>query len=367
MRRALLLMVSMLPLHAMVTSGSAQEPRSHELKPEARLATTFSSLTGLHELPDGRVVVLDMADHGLAIVDRGFTTVAPLSRQGSGPGEYVRATRLFSMPNGAAAVLDWGSTRLLDVDAAGKPGGTRPANSRCPTATARYPLFAAVDREARFYSEGRFDPAAADSTPIIRWKTSCAGDTLAFHRIRRPSGLELPPFFVTDQWAVSSDGRLALVHHDPYRVTMIGPDRARIVGPPVEYQRIRVTEDIKADWRIEQQRPMGVMTVTRAGAVSGGLAKKPFVEPERWPSTLPPFLRDATLFDADGFLWVRRTVARGERPRYDVFDPGGRVVAGVRLPAGSRIVGFGSGTVYTVLRDDDDLEFLERHRFRLAP
>lgn len=344
----------------------AQEPRSYELTvPEARLSTGFSDVSGVRELSDGRVLVLDMADHGLAMVDRTFTTVTAVGRQGSGPGEYLRATKLFSMPNGAAAALDWGNTRLLEIDTSGKPGGTQPANARCPTLPGRYPLFAAVDQEGRFYSEGAFDARpGADSTAIIRWRSPCAGDTLAFNR-KRTAPVVAVPFWVADQWAVARDGRVALLHHDPYRVTIIGSDRSRIVGPVIEDSRLRVTDQVKEGWRREQQRPMGVMTVTRSGTVSGGVMKKTYVEPKDWPGALPPFLRDAASFDSDGLLWVHRTVAPGERPRYDVIDATGGLRASVRLRPASRVVGFGPGTVYTVQRDDDDLEFLERHRIRI--
>jgi len=49
-------------------------------------------------------------------------------------------------------------------------------------------------------------------------------------------------------------------------------------------------------------------------------------------------------------------------PRHDVFDAAGRVVERVVLAPGSRVVGFGRGTVYVARSDEDDLQHLELHR-----
>jgi hypothetical protein len=61
-------------------------------------------------------------------------------------------------------------------------------------------------------------------------------------------------------------------------------------------------------------------------------------------------------------LWVRRTVPAGDPVYFDVIDRNGDVVERVRLPAGRRLIGFGADHVYTVFRDDLDLEYLERYR-----
>jgi len=49
-------------------------------------------------------------------------------------------------------------------------------------------------------------------------------------------------------------------------------------------------------------------------------------------------------------------------PTFDVFDQTGRVVSRVALPAETRLIGFGNGTVYLARSDEDDLQYLQRYR-----
>lgn len=65
-----------------------------------------------------------------------------------------------------------------------------------------------------------------------------------------------------------------------------------------------------------------------------------------------------------GEAWVRRhRPAAAAEVRYDLFDGAGRLVHQVELPAGRRLVGLGTGTVYTVREDEDGLQWLERYQF----
>jgi len=351
-----------------VRISSAQSIPSYQLSAaEVRYPDPFSSVSGTRELADRRVMVLDLGEHGVVVVDEKFQSAMPVGRQGNGPGEYNRATKLLALPNGQSAILDWGNTRLLSVGADGTPGRVLPANARCATNPGQYPLFTAADQDGRFYSEGTFSrvpgPPGKDSTAIIRWRTQCAGDTLGMFRASVPPR-DGVAFITRTQWVVNEGGTIAIVHPEPYRVSFIFADGRRHEGPSIRYEPIRVTDAIKQLWREEQQIPMGVSTVYRDGRVSGGVKKKPYTEPKSWPAVLPPFLLDAAAFDGEGNLWVKRTVKPGEPPAYDVISSEGRVIARVLLRAKSRVVGFGKEKVYVVWRDDDDLEFLERHAFR---
>lgn len=89
----------------------------------------------------------------------------------------------------------------------------------------------------------------------------------------------------------------------------------------------------------------------------------PTEDPE-WPETMPPFTgRDAVRVTPEGEAWVTRTTkGANPTPAYDVFDGTGKLVRRVTLQPGSRIVGFGKETVYLVRLDEDDLQYLERHR-----
>ncbi|MDH5196234.1 MAG: hypothetical protein OEY20_03150 [Gemmatimonadota bacterium] len=65
----------------------------------------------------------------------------------------------------------------------------------------------------------------------------------------------------------------------------------------------------------------------------------------------------------EGELWIRVSQQAGaKRQRYDVVDGRGQLVRHVELADDQRLVGFGKGTLYTVRRDADDLQWLERYR-----
>jgi hypothetical protein len=62
-------------------------------------------------------------------------------------------------------------------------------------------------------------------------------------------------------------------------------------------------------------------------------------------------------------IWVNRTrAANDDTPDFDVIDPTGKVAMRVQLPAKTRLVGLGNGTVYATRTDEDDLQYLQRYR-----
>jgi hypothetical protein len=100
-----------------------------------------------------------------------------------------------------------------------------------------------------------------------RWNpTSCGRDTLAFLPNPLPGGRVVGsvvvggpggnlPFRSTTQWAVDSVGRIAIVHPAPYHVVFVEPSGRQRAGPIIRYDRIRLSEAHKAEWRSEQGRP----------------------------------------------------------------------------------------------------------------
>jgi hypothetical protein len=68
-------------------------------------------------------------------------------------------------------------------------------------------------------------------------------------------------------------------------------------------------------------------------------------------------------FAPDGTLWIQRTTADASAPpTYDLIGPAATIIGRMVLPANTRLVGFGVGTVYLVRVDEDDLEYLQRYR-----
>jgi len=169
--------------------------------------------------------------------------------------------------------------------------------------------------------------------------------------------------------AVAPDGRVAIAHHNPYRIEYVSETGQHTMGPEIRYERVKVSEGHKKEWREARRNAMGMAISMDNGRRSASMVPMRDVQdPENWGDEyMPPFLPSQTplQFSDDGHLWVRRTGPAGMAPTYDVFDRGGNLVQKVVLPQRTRVIGFGNGTVYTIRMDEDDLQYLQRHKFSM--
>lgn len=359
-------------------------------KPEAEFPEPFTMVAGVRELRDGRVVVADPRDRIVQLVDFRTGNAERIGREGSGPGEYALPQRLVALPGDSSAVYDILNSRLLVITPQGKPGGflelPQTGGGRGTVVLGATGLV--TDAKGTFYSAGApFRTTAqgieaVDSVAIERWNRSTGKrDTVAYVRLPQGSAKVSGsggnvavrvgggnPFSPQVAWAVAPDGRVAIVHPEPYRVEYVEPNGSRVTGPIIPYDRIRVTEAHKEQWRQGvKSSGMAIMVEQGPGGRKMQAGPVPNVpDPGDWPEYLPPFLGQSgqfnVIFASDGLLWVRRTGPADAAPLYDVIDRSGRVAFKVQLAKRSRVVGFGNGTVYVVRSDEDDLQYLQRFR-----
>jgi len=159
------------------------------------------------------------------------------------------------------------------------------------------------------------------------------------------------------------------VYDDPYHVEVVDPVGQRSRGAPVQFSPTRVTEGHKVLWCEERERPVPRLTGRLSGGVSVGepvmtAHREPCRPPASWPEYLPPFLLGALTLSPNGSAWVERTGPAAAPRVYDVFDTEGRLRERVELPPGRRLIALGSHGVYTIRRDDADLEYIERFALR---
>jgi hypothetical protein len=254
-------------------------------------------------------------------------------------------------------------------------------------------------------------PEQPDTMAIVRIDPASRKlDTAGFYKIpktkvnmtnvdgRMSITTEINPMPIIDDWAVLSDGSIAIVRGRYYHVDWINADGSTTATPklPFDWQRlsdedkIAVIDSTKA--AMERTRAaMGNMSPEKAmvegmrgGAAAGGApvmimsfstsdgggggrgatasagAGGPqiqFVNPSELPDYRPPFVGGAARGDLDGNLWVRTTATRAGAvaagPIYDVINRKGEVTDRIQLPAGRSIIGFGKGgVVYMVARDE---------------
>ena len=365
------------------TIAEAQAPSQRSFAaPEAVSTTAFSRVGAIRELGDKRVIVVDAEAPSIVLLSTDLRVSKPVGRIGRGPGEYQLPSVVYPLPNDSSGVLDQGSAKLLVIDPHGKALGAREArwHRACSgTGNSRLQSIAAIDALGRSYAEA--DPirvsngtqVLADSAAIERWTPPCYRDTLASIPNRNGKGARLVgglvmggeasttrPFSARVHWVVAPDGWIAIVRPDPYSVDFVSPDGRLHPGRPIAFERVRVDERMKEEWRDMMREPRKVRTVDQSGGSSLTVIAVPFDEPATWPSYLPPYL-ESPLAAPDGSVWVLRADATREAPTYDVINRSATIAERVVLQPRSRVVGFGQSSVYIVRRDNDDLEHLERY------
>jgi len=174
------------------------------------------------------------------------------------------------------------------------------------------------------------------------------------------------PIQVYDDWAVLSDGTIAIVRAQDYHIDWIDPDGTKRTTGKMPFDWRRLTDEEKQYFADSSKKWLqGVID-----SVMQTAGKPPFT-PEVTVAKLddiPNFLSPvgATRADLDGNIWILPTTslaARGGR-LYDVVNRKGEIVERVQFPPGRALEGFGpGGIVYLSLKVGNDT-YLERARLR---
>jgi hypothetical protein len=316
------------------------------------------SITVLQELPGRRIVILDSAAGLVISVETTGMRTEILARLGTAATDLRRPIDLLLYKADSLLVVNGGGSRLgftTGATIAWTEIPKRVMESSGPNSLARRFVARFADSSGAFYRSGLgFDLTndrlrRLDSVPIERWRRNLDGaDTVAFLALRsikdsnrtadpRSSALGIDlPFHNGDTWAVSAAGHVAVIHHDPYRVTIVRRDGTRSVGPIVNIEEVPVTEFHKELYRSSRRHDPG------------------WVEPSKWPERMPPFLSNAALFSRDTLLWLRRTAPSAQPTPYDLFDLHGNRLGTVSFDPETRVVGFGREYVYTARRSTAD-------------
>ena len=379
------------------TPAIAQNPPLRVIsKPDLEYAEPFTCVSGIRELSDGRIIVSDVREKTVQLIDLRTGKSTKIGREGQGPGEWATPQALFALPGDTTLLWDPQNGRFLTihpdgsvgkemtVDLGGGIGGRMMAS-----------LPRGADAMGRLYYQGSSftfggrgsAPTEADSVPVLRYDRRTAKvDTLGFlpaprTTVQTSAGgantritVSSPnPFTPQRAWAVAPDGRVAFISPEPYRVEWLSTAKTRTAGPAINYERQRLTEADKAPMQLPNcgfsvtlgDGPGGAVagqvrqTVTAVAGGGGGAPQR-----DDYPEYKPPFLPryGAPIVAPNGELWVGRSRGPNDPPVYDVFDARGQLTSRVQLPKGTRISGFGKGTLYLFRMDDDDLVYLQRYR-----
>ena len=188
---------------------------------------------------------------------------------------------------------------------------------------------------------------------------------------------EMNPVQMVDDWAVLSDGSIALVRGIDYHVDFLGANEP-VAGPKVPFEWKALTDEDKVALIDSVKRTMTTSQgVANAPAMAGhgGMTMGPgghtlsavtLVPPTELPDFMPAFNTGASRGDADGNLWIRTTARRAGAiggPIYDVLDRTGKLIDRVQVPAGRTIVGFAPGGIVYLVGREASGDVIERtHR-----
>jgi hypothetical protein len=168
---------------------------------------------------------------------------------------------------------------------------------------------------------------------------------------------------------VAPDGSVVVARSSDYHIEWVGPDGILTRGPATPFVPVTIGTAEKEEYVASTGRSgggIGISVSVNNGAMqmnfargAGGRPRE--IDNHQWPETKPPFYSGRLDVDGMGRAWVRRHVAAGEDATYDVFGRDGVRVGTVTLPNDRRVIGFGDGTVYAVMYDEFDLNYLERY------
>jgi hypothetical protein len=369
------------------------------VKPDAEWSEPFSQIAGVRELRNGRVILADSRDKVIQIVD--FNGEAKkIGREGSGPAEYGMPMSIFAAPGDTTWIFDALNSRYLVIDPSGKPVSTF-TMADAPTGPQRVgpggPIrggiglgFAqGIDALGRLYFRvpsvrlGNDGPSISDTTPIVRWdRRTKAVDTVGvLVNPPAPAPRTVPdggggggvrvsirmgaaqPFGSADTYVVTPAGDVAVIRAHDYHVDWIVKGKT-IAGPPIRYDRVKVTPADKQAWAEARKNATATMVTNDNGNRSVRNMPASALEGDvTFPEFKGPFSSGAVAAP-NGQVWLPKYMPFDAPPTYDVIDNTGKVVSRVVLPKKTRLLGFGAGTVYLARSDDDDLQYLQRYRWQ---
>ncbi len=347
--------------------------------PDAVFPGTFSSLRGLRELSDGRVLVADWIEEALLALDFRAGTRARVGRSGRGPTEYRLPARLIALPGDSTLLWDEGNQRLQLVSPEPRVLGTLAPPAGRTYAVA--PSWADAGGNLYFVTPNwASGDARGDSLRLNRWSRA-AGAVTQIARLQGSApypphdGPRLTPtipfvmYSPSDAWLALPDGTVRIARSGDYSIETIAPNGAVSRGPSWAYPTRAVTAADKA-WFVG--RFLATSPVSGRGP-DGGLGRGPtehqtaefvrgMVETNGFAERMPYFSSGVWLLPT-GDLLVQRSPGPDREARLDRFDARGRLVERLVLPAGRSLLGVGRGAIYLVAADADELQRLERYRF----
>ena len=421
----------------------------------AKSSTQLGNVFNLRHLPNGNVLVNDVAGRKVVMLDASLneTSVVADSTGATANAYSGRIGNLLAYRGDSTLFIDPTSMSMLVIDPSGKVGRVMsvPRSQDAAALGGPQAANAGFDAKGRLVYRGAFrfgggpqvqqrTPGAAggpafvppqlpESASIVRVDlASRSVDTVGFIKLPKINlniqqddkgnmsmTSEVNPLPVVDEWAVLSDGSVAIVRGRDFHVDFVNADGSVTSAAKIPFDWRRLTDEDKVAFMdsVKAQRARlvaagqgvagatGAQVVTSsttttagaatteqraqasaqaAGATPGGFniniqmggpgqggrggpggftpQEPKFVAPSELPDYQPPFFAGTVRADMDGNLWIRTIPTRAipGGTVYSVINRQGELVDRVQAPEGRTIVGFGKGgVVYMTSRGPNGL------------
>ncbi|MEP6833014.1 MAG: hypothetical protein ABJB74_06450 [Gemmatimonas sp.] len=385
-----------------------------ELSPvQSVSAQPFGLILQIHAFPDGRVLVNDGGARRLLVLNKSLAVESVLLDSLSGEANFYgpRASPIIHYTGDSALFVDGPSLTLLVVAPDGKIARTisppKPTDIRWMATSA-----AGVDARGNLLYRGgppragvkpgvpitRAELLARDSIPIVRAGfESRVVDTVASLVLTTDRRLDSRtvngksetivfhnPLLVYDEWAVTSDGNVAIVRGSTYQLEIFDQNNKQLVSAQIPFdwraisdkEKQHILDSARAvlDSAAARAAAAGSRTVETNGVSGRGLTLRSpssvppsthlWVTPDEMPSYWPSIRQGAVTADLDGNVWILPATSNAASSGmlvYDVLNNKGALVYRVRLPAGRVVAGFGrGGVIYTSVKQATGGWTLER-------
>ncbi len=399
----------------------------------ATSAESFGAPLNVQALPHGRVLVNDGMRHRVVVLDSMMRVERVVFDSVSGASNAYGARPEPVLAYGDSAIfVDAVSRSFVLITPTGTIGRTAAAPND-PTIWNVAGSSQGLDANGRMFYRGLalrragerptplnvrmvgFEPggpiSSADSLPLIRGDLETRRvDTIAALRNSQARRTEtstdakgvdwrttfVNPFIPGDEWALLSDGTVAIVRGHDYHVDWIAPDGTVSSTGKLPFDWKRLTDDVKSHVRDSVMRvaaetdSIDDARLRAATAGSGNttvLSRNGVSDPNATPVQIPkrrtivvpidslpdyyPSMRpNAAHGDRDGNLWILpSTSAQSQSGElvYDVVNRRGELTTRVRVPLGRSVAGHAASGVVFLLNGDLTRGFtIERARIEPA-
>ncbi|MEP6495734.1 MAG: hypothetical protein ABJF01_23825 [bacterium] len=434
MKRALAITCGALALSPSVAPAQQGVPIVDLAPGSVKTPETFGAVLGVRQLSNGSVLVNDAGRRQVKLFDSAFTllNVALDSAPGSANSYGSRQIPLVRYLGDSSISADFNSRTLLVLGPSGQIARAMAVPSpELPGALLRG--FSGIDDKGRLLFKGNPPPPPGvfgrprssategmamgynvDSVAIVRADLDTrrvdtvgrlkdqAPTMMVRDIVGGPTRFTVEPAPVVDEWAILSDGSIALVRGRDYHIDWINADGATHSTPKLPFDWKRLTDDDKQKL-IDSTRLAESATLANAlarrpargdspdagtasgragrGSGGGGGDEGPLLRPLPQVEYVPPTLKDiadyypsirrgAAIPDLDGNLWILPTSSAQSKQGelvYDVVNVKGDFYR-VRMPVGRSIAGFGKGGVVYLMSGDKTHGFsLERTKVPPRP